>query len=114
MCHGWHPFTTARLEPHSTFTRTPGTARIWTNPKDPFPVTKNCCLLFISTGLTLWFSITTLESSTAMKKLQKFQPLSHNPKLSCLNNLTPCHELRAIFKQQEEMYGHTNIRLEGV
>src|SRR6266481_5694152 len=68
--HGWHPFTTARLGPHSTFARTPGTARIWTNPKDPFPVTKNCHLLFISTGLTLWFSITTLESSTATKKLQ--------------------------------------------
>src|SRR6266481_1550596 len=67
--HGWHPFTTAKSGPHSTFARTPGTVRIRMNPKT-HSLSQNCCLLFISTGLTLWFSITTLESSIVTKKLQ--------------------------------------------
>ncbi len=89
------------------------------NPKDPFPVTKK--LLSI---IYLYWAYTVVlhnnprkfhcDEETPVKKLRKFQPLSHDPKLGHLNDLTPCHELRAIFKQQEDMYGYTDIRLEGV
>ena len=54
------------------------------------------------------------DEETSVKKLRKFQPLSHDLKLGCLNNLMPCYKLQVIFKQQEEMYRYTDIWLEGV
>src|SRR6266481_4712336 len=87
-------------------------------PKDPFPVTKLLSIIYLYWAYTVVLHNNHrkfhCDKETSVKKLRKFQPLSHDPKIGHLNDLTPCHELRVIFKQQEDMYGHTDIRLEGV